>query len=80
MALLLLAALALVAFLVHQFWWRRRELPPGPTPLPGVGNIHTLGKCERWEDQFLKWKNQYGSIYTYWMGHMPIVSSRSQTT
>lgn len=66
MALLLLAALLIVAFLVHQFWWRRKDLPPGPMPLPGIGNIHMLLSYERWEDKFLEWRNKYGNIYTYW--------------
>lgn len=66
MTLLLLAALLIVACLVHQFWYRRLGLPNGPTPLPGIGNIHMLWNYERWEDKFLEWKNKYGNIYTYW--------------
>ncbi|KAI6216816.1 hypothetical protein M3Y99_01800100 [Aphelenchoides fujianensis] len=56
--MLLLVLFAL--FLVHQFWWRRRAYPPGPTPLPIIGNLH----------QF--WG--YGPIFTYWISGAPVVN------
>jgi len=35
---------------------------------------------ERWEDKLLEWKNEYGNIYTYWMGPMAIVSVNDYKT
>ena len=45
---------ALIVFLVHQLWWRRRNLPNGPCPLPIVGNaLQIMWSQNRWEYKFL---------------------------
>ncbi|KAI6238716.1 (pine wood nematode) hypothetical protein [Aphelenchoides fujianensis] len=72
MLALLLVLLAL--FLVHQFWWRRRGLPPGPVPWPLFGNLLSFISIERWEDRFAEWTKTYGNVHTYWMGWMSIVA------
>lgn len=73
MFLLLIVALT-VLFLFHQFWWRRRNLPDGPTPLPFVGNVLSFWKSERFEYKFLEWREKYGPIYTYWLGPMAVIT------
>ncbi|KAI6238768.1 (pine wood nematode) hypothetical protein [Aphelenchoides fujianensis] len=75
--LLLLGLTALFLFVFHQCYWRRRHLPPGPFPLPFVGNALTFNKYERWEEMFLKWREEFGPVYTYWLGLLPIVSVNS---
>jgi hypothetical protein len=54
--------------LVHQFWYRRRNLPAGPIPLPLIGNFHQFIRKPKWEEKFLEWKQTYGPIYTMWLG------------
>lgn len=55
-----------IIFLFHQFYWRRKNLPPGPVPLPIVGNIFQIdGK--NFDKQFLQWKKIYGDIITLWL-------------
>ncbi|CAD5224519.1 unnamed protein product [Bursaphelenchus xylophilus] len=68
----ILAAITLLLF--YNYYYKRRNLPAGPAPLPFVGNVLELSKEERWENKFIEWSQQYGSIYTYWLGEMPVVA------
>ncbi|KAH7698871.1 hypothetical protein AAVH_34030, partial [Aphelenchoides avenae] len=34
----------------------------------------TLAKAVNWEDAFVQWKKQYGSVYTYWLAELPVVA------
>ena len=45
-------------------------MPPGPTPLPFIGN--KLPKRKPWI-QFQKWSKIYGPIFTVWLGRRPTV-------
>ncbi|KAI6233315.1 Cytochrome P450 [Aphelenchoides fujianensis] len=49
-------------FVAHQFWWRRRNLPPNEP---------------RWEDVLLKWKQTYGPIYSFWTAGRPSLAVAS---
>ncbi|CAD5230311.1 unnamed protein product [Bursaphelenchus okinawaensis] len=66
--------LALVLTLFYNFYWKRRSYPPGPTPLPLIGNIYSLSKVNRWETKFIEWSQKYGTTFTYWLGEMPVVA------
>ncbi|KJH50400.1 hypothetical protein DICVIV_03411 [Dictyocaulus viviparus] len=62
--------LAVVAF--HQFYWRRRNLPPGPLPLPLIGNTLSINMRNP-AKTFSLWHAHYGPIYTVWLPHPMIV-------
>ncbi|KAI6219424.1 (pine wood nematode) hypothetical protein [Aphelenchoides besseyi] len=70
----------LVLFLVHQFYWRKRNLPKGPIAWPLVGSTLALMKLERWEDKFLEWSKKYGNIHTYFLGNMPVIAVNDYET
>lgn len=58
-----------IVILIHDiFQWLR--LPPGPTPIPFMGNKFDIPKSQPWI-QFEKWSKQYGPIFTLWIGRKP---------
>lgn len=66
----LIVAVPLVA-LLHDVWiWLR--MPPGPTPLPLLGNKLQLPKSKPWI-QFQDWSKIYGPIFTIWIGRKPTI-------
>lgn len=73
--MILLALLGLFAYWMYwNFHEKRRRLPPGPAPLPILGNLIDIARHEPGEDQFIEWRKRYGDVYTYWVGEHPIVS------
>lgn len=64
-ALFYLASASLVTWLILKIWHtfrRRLPVPPGPRPLPLIGNFHQMPTS----DQHLKlrqWKDTYGQSY-----------------
>ncbi|KAI6195329.1 (pine wood nematode) hypothetical protein [Aphelenchoides besseyi] len=70
----LLLLVGFVVFVAHQFRWSRLGYLNGLLSLPIIGNAHTFLGLERREDQFLEWREQNGSIYTYWLGLMKDVT------
>ncbi|EMD60309.1 hypothetical protein GGP41_008314 [Bipolaris sorokiniana] len=66
----LIVAVPLVA-LLHDVWiWLR--MPPGPTPLPFLGNKLQLPKSKPWI-QFQEWSKIYGPMFTIWIGRKPTI-------
>ncbi|KAM9323972.1 cytochrome P450 2F2-like [Gastrophryne carolinensis] len=52
--------------------YRKRNLPPGPTPLPIIGNLLNIEMGALVKSLMKLWK-QYGSVYTVYFGSNPVV-------
>jgi hypothetical protein len=52
-----------VAYAVYEMIWKRRKWPPGPMPLPLIGNVHQLD-MRKPDVSLMKFKKQYGPIFT----------------
>jgi cytochrome P450 len=52
--------------------WVWLHMPPGPTPLPFLGNKLQLPKSKPWI-RFQEWSKTYGPIFTIWIGRKPTV-------
>ncbi|CAJ0570878.1 unnamed protein product, partial [Mesorhabditis spiculigera] len=70
----LLVAISITCLLFYSLYWQRRGLPPGPTPLPLLGNLLSVfGGEPGGYECFLKWRQEYGPVYTFWLGPLPVV-------
>uniref|UniRef100_A0A803SP26 Cytochrome P450 family 2 subfamily J member 2 n=1 Tax=Anolis carolinensis TaxID=28377 RepID=A0A803SP26_ANOCA len=52
--------------------WTSRNYPPGPFQLPLIGGILRIGTGLS-HNILIKLAEEYGKIYTLWLGHQPIV-------
>uniref|UniRef100_A0A914MIN4 Uncharacterized protein n=1 Tax=Meloidogyne incognita TaxID=6306 RepID=A0A914MIN4_MELIC len=68
---LLLFFLFFTTLLFWNFVWKRKGLPPGPTPLPIFGNAFSINNSIY--EQFQIWAKEYGPVYTIWLGEEPTV-------
>ncbi|XP_036590329.1 cytochrome P450 2C23-like [Trichosurus vulpecula] len=69
------ALLAFVLFLTLSLWMqglKRGKLPPGPTPLPLIGNILQLN-LKNMAASFSQMAKKYGPIYTVYIGTQRVV-------
>ncbi|XP_046935127.1 cytochrome P450 2A13-like isoform X1 [Lynx rufus] len=74
--LLLVALLTCLTMMVLMSAWRQRKLwgklPPGPTPLPLIGNYLQLN-TKQLSDSFMKISERYGPVFTVHLGPRRIV-------
>ncbi|CCL99952.1 uncharacterized protein FIBRA_01977 [Fibroporia radiculosa] len=64
--------LLLCAFVVSHTRLRNKKLPPGPSPLPIIGNLHQL-PLEYKHQVFAEWAKKYGDIFYLNVFHKPTV-------
>ncbi|XP_071981308.1 cytochrome P450 2G1-like [Engystomops pustulosus] len=67
--------LILLFLFIYSTWdnfYRNRNLPPGPTPLPLIGSILHIKKG-RLVKSFIKLWDQYGSVYTLYFGSRLVI-------
>ncbi|XP_075179706.1 cytochrome P450 2C8-like [Anomaloglossus baeobatrachus] len=68
--LLLATGVTLLIYLIK--WWGRvkqKDLPPGPTPLPGLGNILQISTSEM-PESLVKLSKTYGPVYTIYLANL----------
>ncbi|CAO4376705.1 unnamed protein product [Caenorhabditis nigoni] len=58
-------------YLGYELYWKRRNLPPGPCPLPVFGNILSINNPPPGYAAFEGWTKKYGDVYTFWIGSKP---------
>ena len=60
--------------LIYNFYWKRRNFPPGPTPLPLIGNLVSIASPRPKYQIFLDWSKKYNGLFTVWLGELPVVA------
>ena len=68
----LILTIVIIFLTVWMMAKQRHRLPPGPTPLPLIGNALSFYSSDM-RDCLTKWRKQYGDIFTFYMGVKPIV-------
>ncbi|XP_063793822.1 cytochrome P450 2C5-like isoform X2 [Pseudophryne corroboree] len=71
-AVLLLGCVSFLLFTIARRQKSNGRLPPGPTPLPILGNILQLNSRKLFKS-LSKLKEKYGPVYTIYMGNEPAV-------
>ncbi|XP_053577673.1 cytochrome P450 2G1 isoform X1 [Bombina bombina] len=70
--LLLLLITSIFIYMTWNQMYKKRNLPPGPTPLPLIGNLLQL-KLGEMAGSLMKMQDQYGPVYTLYFGLRPVV-------
>lgn len=71
--LLLLQLVPLLIPIWVLLWHRhRRQLPDGPLGLPFFGNFFDL-RGQILHEQLTRWSGKYGDVFSYMIGHRPVV-------
>ncbi|XP_056396214.1 cytochrome P450 2G1-like isoform X2 [Hyla sarda] len=65
-------ASCLILWMSFKHFWRKENLPPGPTPLPLLGNFLQLRKGDIVKS-LLRLREKYGEVFTIYMGSTPVI-------
>lgn len=65
--------LCVVIYAAFELFYKRRRLPPGPTPWLVAGNMPSFLFASSIDDLFQSWKKSYGGVFTVWIGPFPLV-------
>ncbi|KAH7057425.1 cytochrome P450 [Macrophomina phaseolina] len=72
-ALATLAAVSIITINYVKVLFLRRQLPPGPFPLPIIGNHYRIPHRKPWI-KFEEWSRQYDNpMITIWLGSKPVI-------
>ncbi|KAH8101774.1 cytochrome P450 [Cristinia sonorae] len=63
-------ATVLIAIHLRSLKWKR--MPPGPKPVPFIGNTHQVPSVKPWWT-FEKWNKEYGPVISFWLGGTPVI-------
>lgn len=70
--LLITIPIALGVIILASSARKRGHYPPGPFPLPLIGNLHQLPKKNKWR-KIKEWHDKYGPIITVHIGARPMI-------
>ncbi|XP_054154603.1 cytochrome P450 2E1-like [Oppia nitens] len=60
-----------VVYYLAKFYYQYYSLPPGPFPLPLIGNLLTFRSRHHWDYIMRKLAKKYGPIFTVYLGNSP---------
>ncbi|XP_054166177.1 cytochrome P450 2A5-like [Oppia nitens] len=60
-----------VVYKLAKFYYQYYSLPPGPFPLPFIGNLLTFRTQQHWDYIMRKLAKKYGPIFTVYLGNSP---------
>ncbi|XP_075692283.1 cytochrome P450 2A3-like [Rhinoderma darwinii] len=69
---LTLVVSCLFLFIGFKHFWKKGNLPPGPTPLPILGNYLQLSNGDIVKS-LLKLSEKYGDVFTVYLGSRPVI-------
>ncbi|NP_001087448.1 cytochrome P450 family 2 subfamily A member 6 gene 10 L homeolog [Xenopus laevis] len=68
----LFLAILISLLIFFMIWNRRSKLPPGPTPLPLIGNLLQVRNGEM-AKTLMELGEQYGPVFTFYFGPSPVI-------
>ncbi|XP_075043045.1 cytochrome P450 2G1-like [Mixophyes fleayi] len=70
--LLTLRVSCLILYLSLKRFWSHENLPPGPTPLPLLGNVLNIKRGDI-VNSLMQLSEKYGKVFTIYLGSRPVV-------